>query len=75
MRSSHDKTRDKTNGRRKFLRMLAGSPLLVSGGLIYGPLAELLAAEAPDHRRAFALLDDIAQGADLISSPSRLTAV
>lgn len=67
MRSSPDKTRS----RRKFLRMLAGSPLLASGGLIYGPLAKLLAAEAPDDRRAFALLDDIAQGADLISSPDQ----
>jgi 4-hydroxymandelate oxidase len=62
---------DKTRSRRKFLRMLAGSPLLASGGLIYGPLAKLLAAEAPDDRRAFALLDDIAQGADLISSPDK----
>jgi 4-hydroxymandelate oxidase len=57
--------------RRKFLRMLAGSPLLLSGGLIYGPLAKLLAAENPDERRVLGLLDDVAQGADLISSPDQ----
>ena len=63
--------RDKAKTRRKFLRMLAASPLLASGGLIYSPLAKLLAAEAPPERRVFALLDDIAQGADLISSPTQ----
>ena len=63
--------RIKIKTRRKFLRMLASSPLLASSGLIYGPLAKLLAADSPDESRAYALLDDLAQGADLISAPEQ----
>ena len=65
MRSS---TRE-IKSRRKFLRMLAGSPLLASGGLMYGPLAKLLASERNETENAFDVLDSIQQGAGLITSP------
>ncbi len=64
-------SRANSGSRRRFLRMLAASPLLATGGAIYGPLAKLLAAESPDETRFSALLDDVAQGADLISSPDQ----
>jgi 4-hydroxymandelate oxidase len=57
--------------RRRFLRFLAGSSLLAGSGAIYGPLASLLAAEPSETKSAFAALDDIQQGGDLISRPDQ----
>ena len=62
---------EQLKNRRRFLRFLAGSSLLAGSGAIYGPLAKLLAAEPSESKSAFAVLDDIQQGADLISRPDQ----
>jgi isopentenyl diphosphate isomerase/L-lactate dehydrogenase-like FMN-dependent dehydrogenase len=62
---------EKLNTRRKFLGMLAGSPLLASSGFIYGPLLKLLASDSTETKHALRVLEDIQQGADLISSPDQ----
>jgi isopentenyl diphosphate isomerase/L-lactate dehydrogenase-like FMN-dependent dehydrogenase len=62
---------EKLNTRRKFLGMLAGSPLLASAGFIYGPLLKLLVSDSAETTHALRVLEDIQQGADLISSPEQ----
>ncbi len=62
---------EKPNTRRKFLGMLAGSPLLASSGFLYGPLLKLLVSESVETKRALRVVEDIQQGADLISSPEQ----
>jgi len=62
---------DQANSRRRFLQMLAASPVLASGGLVYGPLAKILASARIDLNRALAVVDNIAQGANLITSPEQ----
>jgi len=62
---------EKLNTRRKFLGMLAGSPLLASSGFLYGPLFKLLASDSVETKHALRVLEDIQQGADLISSPEQ----
>lgn len=57
--------------RRRFLRFLAASPLLVGGGLIATPLAKLFASEARDDNGALSALAHIAEGGDLITSPEQ----
>lgn len=64
-------TSEKINTRRKFLGMLAGSPLLASSGFIYGPLLKLLVSDSTETKHALGVLEDIQQGADLISSPEQ----
>lgn len=62
---------EKFNTRRKFLGMLAASPLLASSGFLYGPLLKLLASDSTETKHALRVLEDIQQGADLISSPEQ----
>ncbi len=62
---------DQSKSRRRFLQMLAASPVLAAGGLVYGPLARILATQRIDAKRALAVVDDIAQGANLITSPEQ----
>ena len=62
---------EKLNARRKFLGMLAGSPLLASAGFLYGPLLKLLVSDSTETKHALRVLEDIQQGADLISSPEQ----
>jgi 4-hydroxymandelate oxidase len=62
---------EKLNTRRKFLGMLAGSPLLASAGFLYGPLLKLLVSDSAETTHALHVLEDIQQGADLISSPEQ----
>jgi (S)-2-hydroxy-acid oxidase len=57
--------------RRRFLSFLAASPLLVSGGLIHGPFAKLLALNPGDEKGAHGALEGIAQGENLITSPDQ----
>jgi len=61
----------KLNTRRKFLGMLAGSPVLASSGFLYGPLLKLLASDSVETKRVLHVLENIQQGADLISSPDQ----
>jgi isopentenyl diphosphate isomerase/L-lactate dehydrogenase-like FMN-dependent dehydrogenase len=62
---------EKLNTRRKFLGMLAGSPLLASSEFLYGSLLKLLASDSSETKHALHVLEDIQQGADLISSPEQ----
>lgn len=62
---------EKFNTRRKFLGMLAASPLLASSGFLYGPLLKLLASDSTETKHALRVLEDIQQDADLISSPEQ----
>jgi isopentenyl diphosphate isomerase/L-lactate dehydrogenase-like FMN-dependent dehydrogenase len=62
---------EKLKTRRKFLGMLAGSPLLASSGFLYGPLLKLLVSDSTETKHALRVLEDIQQGADLISSPEQ----
>jgi (S)-2-hydroxy-acid oxidase len=62
---------EKIKARRRFLGFLAASPLLVSGGLIHGPLAKLLALNAGEEKGAHEVLEGIAQGENLITSPDQ----
>lgn len=71
MTTSTDQTPQQNKSRRRFLQMLAASPVLASGGLVYGPLARVLASERIDAKRATAVVDDISQGANLITSPEQ----
>lgn len=62
---------EKLNTRRKFLGILAGSPLLASSGFLYGPLSKLLLSDSTETKHALRVLEDMQQGADLISSPEQ----
>jgi (S)-2-hydroxy-acid oxidase len=65
------KAEDTIKARRRFLSFLAASPLLVSGGLIHGPFAKLLALNPGDEKGAQGALEGIAQGENLITSPDQ----
>ncbi len=62
---------EKLSSRRRFVAFLAASPLLVSGGLIHGPFAKLLALNPGDEKGAQEALEGIAQGENLITSPDQ----
>jgi (S)-2-hydroxy-acid oxidase len=62
---------ERNSARRRFLGFLAASPLLVSGGLIHGPLAKLLALNAGEEKGAHEVLEGVAQGENLITSPDQ----
>src|SRR3954451_14726348 len=55
--------------RRTFLGFLAASPLLISGRLIHGPFAKMLALNSSDDKAAHQALEGIAAGENLITSP------
>lgn len=57
--------------RRRFLRLLAASPLLASPGLVYGPLGRLLASGRAGRSNALTLLESLQRGEDLITSPEQ----
>lgn len=65
------KPKNQMEARRRFLRMLAGSPLLASAGLIYGPLGKVLASGNTGSSRVRGLLESIEQGDDLITRPDQ----
>ena len=62
---------DNIKARRKFLGFLAASPLLISGGLIHGPFAKMLALHPADDKGAHEALEGIAVGENLITSPDQ----
>lgn len=62
---------ERNSARRRFLGFLAASPLLVSGSLIHGPLAKLLALNPGEEKGAHEALEGIAQGENLINSPDQ----
>lgn len=62
---------ENSKARRRFLRFLAASPLLVSGGLIHGSLVKLLALTPGDEKDAHEVLEGIALGDNLITSPDQ----
>jgi 4-hydroxymandelate oxidase len=57
--------------RRKFLRLLAASPVLALPGSSHNLLQELLASGNPGTKDAFALFESLEQGDALISSPEQ----
>lgn len=57
--------------RRRFLRMLAGSPLLASPGLVCAPLGRLLASGPVDSKVVPGLLENLEQAEDVIASPDQ----
>jgi len=57
--------------RRKFLRYLAAGPLLACPALVGGPVGKILASANPTTEDMFALLDNLAQNSDLITSPDQ----
>ncbi|MBI3477949.1 MAG: alpha-hydroxy-acid oxidizing protein [Acidobacteria bacterium] len=59
---------ENVKARRRFLGFLAASPLLMSGGLIHGPLAKMLALHPLDDKGAQTALEGIAAGENLITS-------
>jgi (S)-2-hydroxy-acid oxidase len=64
-------TSEKIKDRRRFLAFLAASPLLVSGGLAHGLLAKLFALDPGEEKSARDVLERIALGEDLITSPDQ----
>ncbi len=66
-----EKHAENIKARRRFLGFLAASPLLVSGGVIHGPFAKLLALDPGDEKGAHEALEGIAQGENLITSPDQ----
>jgi 4-hydroxymandelate oxidase len=62
---------EKTETRRSFLGFLAASPLLMSGGLIHGAFAKMLALPPTDDKGARDALEGIAAGENLITSPDQ----
>ena len=62
---------DEEKSRRKFLRLLAGSPLLVSSGLLYGPLGRLMAAGGGLAQRSKEFNNVLTEVDDVITSPDQ----
>jgi 4-hydroxymandelate oxidase len=62
---------DHIKTRRKFLRMLGGSPLLASPGFLAGSFANLLAVGELTERKFLGWLDSFQQSDDVISSPDQ----
>src|SRR5882757_10472452 len=57
--------------RRRFLGFLAASPLLVGGGLIHGPFGRLLTLSPQDEKGAHEVMEGLAAGENLITSPDQ----
>jgi isopentenyl diphosphate isomerase/L-lactate dehydrogenase-like FMN-dependent dehydrogenase len=57
--------------RRKFLRMLAASPLIAGSSFLAGPLAQLLAASPVREKHFLGWLASFEQSEDVISSPEQ----
>ena len=66
-----DKHQENVQARRRFLGFLAASPLMISGGLIHGPFAKMLALHPADDKGAQGALEGIAAGENLITSPDQ----
>jgi 4-hydroxymandelate oxidase len=62
---------DPNKTRRKFLKMLSVSPLLVSPGLLSSSFSNLLAAGEVTEEKFLAWLDSIPQSEEVISSPDQ----
>ena len=62
---------DQTETRRRFLRMLAVSPLFAGSHFLHSALADLLAASVIPDGKAFAALEMFQQNDDVISSPDQ----
>ena len=60
-----------TEARRRFLRMLAASPLVAGSHFFRNSLANLLAADVIPERKALAGLEMLQQSDDIISSPDQ----
>jgi isopentenyl diphosphate isomerase/L-lactate dehydrogenase-like FMN-dependent dehydrogenase len=59
------------NCRRRFLRLLAASPLLAFSGFSLTPLKRRLLSGGESATNSLAMLENIAQGEDLITSPEQ----
>ena len=59
------------NCRRRFLRLLAASPLLAFSGFSLTPLKRRLLSGSESAANSLAVLENIAQGEDLITSPEQ----
>ena len=58
--------------RRKFLKMLAASPLVTRSSMLAGTLADLLSAQAPKEEHFLGWLGNLQQQSDsVISSPAK----
>ena len=66
-----DRGFDQTEVRRKFLRMLAASPLFAGSALLAGPLAGLLDAAPVGEKQFLGWLERLQQSEDAISSPDQ----
>jgi len=62
---------DQLKTRRKFLQMLAASPLLASPGLLAGSFSNLVAAGEVTEKRFLGWLDSLQQSDEVISSPDQ----
>jgi 4-hydroxymandelate oxidase len=61
----------RVKARRRFLGFLAASPLLISGGMIHGAFAKMLALHPSDEKGAHEALEGLAAGENLITSPDQ----
>jgi FMN-dependent dehydrogenase len=59
------------NCRRRFLRLLAASPLLAISGYSFTPLMKQLMSGSENATDALAVLESIAQGEELVTSPEQ----
>src|SRR5262245_55748492 len=59
------------NCRRRFLRLLAASPLLAFSGYSFTPLMKQLMSGSENATDAFAVLESFAQGEELVTSPEQ----
>jgi len=64
-------TPDRFRTRRKFLKMLGSSPLIVGSGVLAGGLADLLHAAPSEEKHFLGWLENLQQGDDVISSPDQ----
>ena len=62
---------DQIKTRRKFLKMLSGSPLLASPGFLAGSFSSLLAAGEVTDKKFLGWLDSLQQSEEVITSPDQ----